>query len=80
MDTTKRASWYSDAQRQSDVERMRLISSHLASLRSGQDIGEKSSSSGNEKREAPFSVKSKGNSVRGGSWRNGFKIKWVKDM
>lgn len=69
MDASKRTSWYSDATRQSDVERLRQISSQLASLRSGCDVAEKQLSTGKGSM-----VKSKSNFVRGGSWRSGFTI------
>ncbi|GMH66651.1 hypothetical protein TrRE_jg4022 [Triparma retinervis] len=69
MDASKRTSWYSDAMRQSDVERLRQISSQLASIRSGCDVAEKQISNGKGS-----AVRSKSNFVRGGSWRNGFTV------
>ena len=41
MDSIKRTAWYRDAQRESDVERVRRISCDLVSLRKNRDIAEK---------------------------------------
>lgn len=54
MDSIKRTAWYRDAQRESDVERVRRISCDLFSLRNRRDIAEKSASDQGEAPRQPL--------------------------
>ena len=77
MDSIKRTAWYRDAQRESDVERMRRISCDLFNLRGSLDIA------GGEGKPNHLRAKAVGGVVkelmRGGTWRSGYEIKWTID-